>query len=537
MFVPRLLPAMLGASLLLGACAGLPTERGRQALAADVAARGLALPEAPPDAADPVAAWLGAPLSVDRAIQIALLRNPELRAETATLGLAAAEVYEAGRLANPLLSATWLSRGDDPHAQLTLGIAVNFTDLLLLRSRARIADAEFERTRLAIGGAALDLAARVEAAYRRVVAAAQLAELRRALAGHARTAATLAQRYADAGNLPRRDLALEQAAASEAELDADADARDLALARGALQRLLGLQADASWTLAETLALPPADDEALADLQRLARDSRLDIAAARRHVDALAARYGLTRRTRALGEIAIGAEREREYDGGVHGGPTLSLALPLFDWGAGRQARGAAERRAAEAELAARTLDAERDVGAAYARLRTARTRVERYRRDVLPARETAVEQTQREFNYMLVDAFELLTVRRQGNAAYAGYLEALGDYWVARAELAGAVGRRLPLDGAAGPAALRFDDGRPRLVDAPPAAPANPHAHTRGDTQDEPAPMAATEHRPDCAMQGMNMAAADAAAAHERMMATCAGTAPAAQHGDHDGQH
>ncbi|MFT4047872.1 MAG: TolC family protein, partial [Solimonas sp.] len=465
MSAQRLIPAMLVASLLLGACAGLPTERGRRALADDLSARGLALPGPAAAAAaaaegDATNAWLDAPLSVDRAIQIALIRNPELRAASAKLGFAAADVYEAGRLANPLLSATWLSAGDEPHAQLTLGIAVNFTDLLLLGARGRIADAEFDSTRLALGDAALNLAADVEAAYRRVAAAAQTAELKATLARAAQSSATLAQRWFDAGNLKRRDLALEQAAATQAQLDADAAALDATLARQAFARLLGLPSSADWTLAETLALPPAQDEALADLQQLARDARLDVAGARRHADAVAARYGLTRRTRALGDIEIGAEREREYDGGVHGGPTVSFALPIFDWGAGRKARGAAELQTAEAGLTARELDADHDVAAAYARLRSARLRSERYRRELLPAREAAVEQAQRAFNYMLVDVFDLLAERQQGYDAYAGYLAALGDYWVARAALSRAVGRRLPLADHATVAALRFDDGR-----------------------------------------------------------------------------
>ena len=51
---------------------------------------------------------------------------------------------------------------------------------------------------------------------------------------------------------------------------------------------------------------------------------------------------------------------------------------------------------------------------------------------------------QEEVNYMLVGVFELLVARQQEYEAYAGYLEAVQDYWVARAVLTQAVGRRLP---------------------------------------------------------------------------------------------
>ncbi|WP_028007936.1 TolC family protein [Solimonas flava] len=550
-FFPPPAPLALAASLALAACSSLPADRGRGEVDAALAARGLATPAAA--APEPLQAWLAEPLTPDRAIQIALLHNPELRAETAHLGLAAADVYEAGRLANPVLSATWLSPGDEPQAQLTLGLALNFTDLLLMRSRSRIAAAQFDSVKLAVGSATLDLAARVEAAYRRVAAAEQLVQLKATLQHAAQSSAELARRYRAAGNLSLRDLALEEAAATQAALDADAAALDLTLARSDLNRLLGLPAgDGHWTLAEPLALPPAQEPALDTLLQRAQDARLDLAAARRHADAVAARYGLTRRTRALGEIELGAEREREYDGSVHGGPTLSLALPLFDWGRGRVARGEAELQIAEAGLAARELDAGNEVKAAYARVAGARQRAERYRRELIPAREAVVTQMQREFNYMLVGVFELLAARQQGYDAYAGYLEALRDYWVARAELARAVGSRLP-DDAPTPAALQFDALRPRLgdtadgpaasADVPRATPHDGDAHAAPADAPADAPAhaghaaAAADSATDgtaaggCDMPNMDRPAMSAGP-HDTMMADCANAA-ADEHGAH----
>jgi cobalt-zinc-cadmium efflux system outer membrane protein len=439
----RLIPATLCASLLAAGCSSLPADLGRADVARELSVRGLTMPDV--DVHNDVRAWLAAPLSLDRAIQIALLRNPELRAETARLGFAAADVYEAGRLANPLLSATWLAAGDEPHAQLTLGIAVNFTDLLFVHARTRIADAQFEHARLVVGNAALDLAADVEKAYRRVAAAERQQQLQTTLMQAAQTSATLAQRYFAAGNLKRRELALEQAAATQAALDADRAQLAVDLARSDFSRVLGLAIDEQrWTLAEPLAAPPTREDEPDTLVTLALDNRLDLAAARRQADAVAQRYGLHRKTQWLDGATIGAEREREYDGSVHGGASFALALPLFDWGRGRRARGEAELRIAEAGIEARRLDAIRDVEAATARVNEARQRVERYRTQLIPAREQVVEQTQRELNYMLVDVFELLAARRQAALAYGEYLDALRDYWLARADLARAVGRRLP---------------------------------------------------------------------------------------------
>jgi cobalt-zinc-cadmium efflux system outer membrane protein len=68
---------------------------------------------------------------------------------------------------------------------------------------------------------------------------------------------------------------------------------------------------------------------------------------------------------------------------------------------------------------------------------------------VIPLRETTVELTQQELNYMLVGAFELIQAKQAEYDAYQEYVEAVRDYWIARTELERAVGGALPVhDGA-----------------------------------------------------------------------------------------
>lgn len=51
---------------------------------------------------------------------------------------------------------------------------------------------------------------------------------------------------------------------------------------------------------------------------------------------------------------------------------------------------------------------------------------------------------QLEVNYMLIGVFDILVAKQQEYDAYAGYLEAVQDYWTARTALTRAVGQRLP---------------------------------------------------------------------------------------------
>lgn len=432
------------ATTLVG-CASLPQDWGRGEVATATAARGRPLPSG--DTQSLSQQLRAQPLTPDNAITLALIHNPAMRDTTARLGFAAADVYDAARIANPVFTASRLSSTDPAavSAQIGLGIVFSFTDLLLLPARSRFADARFEAAKLEVGAAAMGLASTVETAWYRLAGAQQTATMRAKIAEAAEASATLAQRYFDAGNISKRELAMEKAAAAQAQLEslsaqADADAN-----RSTLNRLMGLPAtQTTWTLSGGLPAPLADEDSLDDLQKLAAESRLDLAAARKNADAIASAYGLERKTRLLGPIEVGYNYEKETDGSRIHGPSVSWAIPIFNWGSGRVARAQAELDRAEAALAARELDASNDVQAAHAAVLAAKTLAERYRTQLIPQREAVVEQAGRELNYMLIGAFDLILVKQQEYDAYAGYLKAVRDYWIARAELTRAVGHKLP---------------------------------------------------------------------------------------------
>lgn len=433
-------------SLSLSACASMPSDWGRADVAQMTAERGRELPKTS-EAQAFTERILRAPLTAEAAVQLALLNNPAVRLETARLGFAAAEVYDAGRLANPVFSASRLTSDDasTPGAQVNLGIAVNFVNLLLMPANTRFAEAQFEAAKQDVAAATLDLAARVEAAWFAAVGAEQLAQMREAAAQAQAASANLSQRFFEAGNITRRAQAMEQAAASQARLDALSARAEAVATRSALNRLMGLDAgQSSWTLDARLAEPLADDDSPDALQRLSLDSRLDLASLRSRARAIADRYGVARRTRLIGAVELGAEREREFDGSVNTGPTLALELPLFNWGGGRTAAIKAALDETEAELDARVLDVSNAVHHGAAQVAAAKARAEQYRSVLVPQREVIVAEAQKEQNFMLIGIFELILAQQQTYDAYAGYIEAVRDYWTARADLARVVGRRLP---------------------------------------------------------------------------------------------
>lgn len=439
--------ATMAATLVLAGCASLPRERGYAQTGDLVEAR---LGMSPAWSSDSVVPpeLPTAPLSADEAIRLAFVHNPRIREEYARIGLGRAELEDARRLSNPTFGYATLGSRSGGGSKITRSVSWGFADLLLLPSRKRFAAGELERLQQSVAAELLSLAADVEVAWFESVGATQIAAMRDVIAQAAERSAELAQRFFDAGNISRLQLEQEYAAASQARIAAVRATADALRARSELAGLIGLPSAAAWTTQTQLAAPPPALFSAEALVPLALEQRLDLAAAHQAVALREDALGVTRRWRWLGSIEVGYERESETDGQVLRGPTLSLQLPIFNQGQGALLRAQADRMEARARLDGLVLSVQNDARLAIERIAVARDIVERYRTALLPRREAIVARTQERVNYMLQGVFELILARQQEYDAYQEYLEAVRDYWIARAQLRRVVGGRLPDDGA-----------------------------------------------------------------------------------------
>jgi cobalt-zinc-cadmium efflux system outer membrane protein len=474
----------LALTLALGGCATLAPDPDPIALDRLLQERGAPTvawtgPAATADALPPIDTHLAEPLDRARAVAIAMLRSPRMRQEYARLGLERADVIEAVEIANPGLSLARPNLSPAPGHHRIISLSLPFVDVLMAPQRIRWAQQQHERHALEVAQAVIGLTADVEAAWYRAVAAEQIAALREAVAEGTAATAELAQRFHDAGNLSDLELAREQAAATQARIDAARARIDAGAERLVLATLLGLgPADGDWTLADRLPLPVATEDEPAMLVERARSSNLELLAAR--LDAAQRRSALaaTRATRWLGGVTAGVEREAEADDVRLTGPTLSLELPLFHQGQGRLARAEALHAGAAARLQQAESAVEQTVRAAAADLARHREIALLHRDALIPQHQRIVERSQQEQNFMLIGVFELARTRLEELAAWQGYLEALRDYGLARLELSRAVGQRLPSEAGAtepGPAVEEIL-GPAR----PPESGHNHHHHSHG---------------------------------------------------------
>ncbi|MEE8308680.1 MAG: TolC family protein [Gammaproteobacteria bacterium] len=431
--------------LLLAAsgCVTVPADLGRSDVDELVAERGWSIP---PRQAEQLQTLLAEPLTATSAVRIALLNNPSLHSELAGLGFGAADVYAAGRLSNPSLSGAWLDADRSGEGtQRTLGLVLPFTDLLTLPARSKMAQLEFAALKSAVAGAAIEVATDAEAAFYQLVADQRVRVIHARRATAAKLSAELAQRFYVAGNINDRELAEHRVAAAAAQLERLQTDTQVQSSRAHFAGLLGVSTALPWRVETTLQQPPLQERPLQELEALAQAQRLDLLAARAEASALAQRVGFVGWSRWLGDLDLGIEREREADGTRLSGPTLELEIPVFNQHRDDLLIADASLAQAAAKLTALALQVENDVRLAYAGIENARARVATYQDSLIPAYDDVVARTQEEVNFMLTGVFELLDVKQEQLAAHEGYLRSVSGYWIARAQLAKAVGISLPV--------------------------------------------------------------------------------------------
>lgn len=377
---------------------------------------------------------LEAPLTADAAVQIALLNNRGLQATYADLGIAEADVIQAGRLRNPGFSFTRLRRGDEIEIERTFLFDV--LGLITMPIRTDLEKRRFALTQDRVAAEVLQVAADTRRAWHRAVSARESAKYAEQIKEAAEASAELARRMAAAGNFSKLDQAREQVFYAEATAQF-ARARQAALAeRERLTQMMGLWGDdIGFKLPDRLPDLPKTPREIADIESLALKQRLDVQGAMKEAENIAASLGLTRATGFISVLELGYQHNSETRRPRQTGYEIEMRLPIFDWGSARYARAEytymqAVNRAADTAVKARS-----EVREAYNAYRTNFELAKHYRDEIVPLRKRIADENVLRYNGMLISVFELLADARSQIASVNAYIEALRDFWVAEANL------------------------------------------------------------------------------------------------------
>ena len=341
----------------------------------------------------PVALDLSAPLDPDGIAILAVIANPDLKAQRARAGVADAQVFAAGLLPDPTFSfgVDHILSGPDPLDNIAGALGFSLGALRAQKVQRAQAVAEARQVRLDLAWAEWQTACNARLQAARVLA------LERALANSATSAdasEALLARYLRAAG--RGDISPDQVQSSRiAALDARNNFRSaqtsLAVARAELHRLLGLPPDFALQLAPTPT--PGAVPAAERLLALALAGRADLEALRAGYDAQEA----TVRRAILDQfpnLDLSINGARDTGGNKLLGPSIAFTLPLWNRNRGGIARAEATREALRQEYDARLFQTRSEIAAAASGLSIARQQYETLRAG-MPAIESFAKASRR----------------------------------------------------------------------------------------------------------------------------------------------
>ncbi len=394
-----------------------------------------------------LAELLSKELTVDAAVQIALLNNRTLQSEYEELGIAQAELVQAGLLKNPVFGGTYRFPLDPGHlAGIEADLVTDFVQLLTRGAAKKIASLNLEATIFRVGNSVVKHAYETKKAWYTVVAAEQMLAMRRIITEAAQAAVEVAQKQYDAGTINELELANEQSLYAQVTLDLRRSEGNVVTAREHLNRLMGTFGNQTkWKTPGKLPELPKTDPSLEHLEPLAVKRRLDLLAARRDIEVLSYGLALARNTRWTGFIDAGVSFERKPEGIRLLGPTVSFEIPIFDQRQAAIAKIEAMLRQAKAREYALAVDIRSEVRETRNDVLVARSVAETYGNSLVPLRVKVVELSQQYYDAMLLGVFQLLLAKQQEIEAFRSYIDAARDYWIARAELDYATGGALPV--------------------------------------------------------------------------------------------
>lgn len=458
--------------------------RSRELIAQSAGVTAVYDPEKEGLSAEDLQSRLADGLTLDEAVQVALLNNRRLQGAFQEIGIARADWVQAGLLSNPTVGIGLMFPEGGGTSNIQASLAQNIVDLWQMPVKRRLNERKVEQQVVQVARLAGELAVETKRAYYDAVAATELLGIARQSVELFQKSydATRTRREAGTGtplaeNLQRGELLQAQLDLQDAELAARDTRRQLA-------RLLSVDEEvASVELSDPLpptVTPPADAESLV---AVAREQRLDLQALRQSVLAGDAEIQLEY-LRVFPEVMVGVSAERNESRALPGrdiaadfarsslragqptvpdiqtrgerraaqeqdikfkiGPNIEMTLPIFDQNQAQIARARYGRVQAVKSYEDLYINIAQDIRAAVDQARTQWSTVAFYQDELLPQAERSLEFSSAAWQAGTADVLTLLASQRNLLATRRQYVTAHAAAAASLADLERAVG--LPLD-------------------------------------------------------------------------------------------
>ncbi|MGH7845409.1 MAG: TolC family protein [Candidatus Binatia bacterium] len=381
-------------------------------------------------------------LTLERAIQIALERNVELKTKKEELGIAEGRVIRANLFlqSNPELDGDVANRRlKKPEEGFNKNLfqgGVSLTQEFEIggqpRYRREAAQGNIEKVKAEAGDFERTLRFRIAEVFfkllnseARIKHAEQIVELRNRLYEASKTRLSL-------GDIPEVQVILSEFEFNRARSELISLQREREELVTRLQTELALEDDSRIEIQGELSRA-SPSFSLQDLLKTAIERRPDLAASEREKRVTEAEELLTRAER-IPNIKVGAFYERDDKDNIVGGK-LSIPLPFFDRKQGELREALARKSIANLNYLNRRQALEREIRAAYNKFRLAERDISLYPEDSLKRFDENLDLNQRAYQEGQIDLSDAIVFQNQVIEARQRFIDALTNYNLAVAEL------------------------------------------------------------------------------------------------------
>ncbi len=374
-------------------------------------------------------------LSRKEAIQIALLNNRMLQASFENIGVAEANLVQAGLLTNPVLGfffAFPITSGNTGG-----GILAFLSDLWTIPARKKVFEKQAEATIRQVGIAVVETASEAALAYDEVLYRKASLELEKEnLKILSETEKRVKIRF-EHGFGNEFDVRLVETEYFDQEVVVEDSRKALIMAEIRFDKALSLpNHQVEFELTDSLEKLPENSWDVQELIPLAMENRLDLAFARIRVEQAENQIGFEK-TQVFRNVGLGGAYEGDFGkgSGDSGGPILSIELPIFDQNQAQIAKADYELRKMKKSLAAAEMIARKQVTDTVAKLNFRHGETVLLRDNVRPAVKKEIEYARKWGPRMQFNFLNLLEALRSENALQRKYLQALWQLRVADVNL------------------------------------------------------------------------------------------------------
>lgn len=385
----------------------------------------------------------GLRLDLERAIQLALAQNLELKAKEVELGVFKGRATRAALFLqhNPELEGGIADRRakkrEESDRRHHTDVDVRLSQEIEIGGqpfyRRVAAHKEVEKAGWEVEESRQQLRLRVKNLFFTLLAGREKLERARTVVGLRERLYKTAERRVRLGDAPAMILPQSQLELSRARSDLLGLQRDYERSQAEFRSAVGLPPEQAIELEGDLRRR-APLPALRDLLQSALKNRPDLAARDADRQAAEAEVRLTRSERIPNpKLSVFYGREEGNFNIVGGG--LSIPLPFFDRRQGELEQALAKRSAADIHYRNLRRTLETNLRLAWERYRSTEAELDLFGENVLEQLQENLELTQRAYEEGRIDIFDLVTAQDRLIEAQMRYWDALLSYHVARAEL------------------------------------------------------------------------------------------------------